>query len=348
MRRSRGAKGNVDGPGQGHRVIHEKASAQASALRSLAIRIVADGFFRGLSRAGRLHPDSRPAAHDIEVIRDVPYSPGADPSHRLDVYRPMRRAGPLPVVLYIHGGGFHLLSKETHWVMGLVFARAGYLVCNIEYRKPPRHPFPGALEDACDALCWLSRHVAEYGGDPARVVLAGESAGANLAASVAIATSYRRPEPYAGRVWDTGLVPRALALGCGLLQVSDPGRFARRRKLPWWVRGMIEDISAGYLAGAHESFELADPLCVLESGRQPERPLPPVFAFVGTRDPVLDDTRRLEKALGKLGVEHDVRYYPGELHAFHAFPVRRAARECWRAKLEFLARHVDANRVRFT
>jgi acetyl esterase len=123
--------------------------------------------------------------------------------------------------------------------------------------------------------------------------------------------------------------------------VSDPGRFARRRKLGFWLDGLIRDITAGYLARPPENRELADPLCVLERGEAPERPFPPTFAFVGTKDPVLDDTRRLAHALDVLGVPHDVRYYPGEYHAFHALLFRKTARDCWRAKLEFLKPHLS-------
>ena len=70
-----------------------------------------------------------------------------------------------------------------------------------------------------------------------------------------------------------------------------------------------------------------------------ERPLPPFFAPVGTRDPLLDDTRRLEKALGALGVPCEARYYPGGIHAFHAMVWDPAARRCWRDALAFLDRY---------
>jgi acetyl esterase len=88
--------------------------------------------------------------------------------------------------------------------------------------------------------------------------------------------------------------------------------------------------------------ELADPLLILEQGRAPDRPLPAFFAFAGTRDPVLDDTRRVEGALSALKVPHEVRFYPGELHAFHALMLRKAARDCWRDKLSFLERQLAA------
>lgn len=307
--------------------------------RQKLVLLGAKAFFHGLSSAGRLHPASRPEVHNVEVIRDVPYAATSDLKHRLDIYRPMGAKGPLPVVLYVHGGGFQLLSKETHWLMGLIFARAGYVVCNISYRLAPQHPFPAALEDTVSALEWITRHVHEYGGDVQRLVLAGESAGANLVCALSIATCFERPESYAQRAFRLQLVPKAVILGCGILQVSDPGRFERRRKLPGLVRQVLTDVSTGYLAGVQGASELADPLIILERD-QPVRPLPAYFAFVGTKDPVLDDTRRVANALERLRVPHEVRYYPGELHAFHALMMRRAARDCWRDKLAFLERQL--------
>lgn len=320
-----------------------------SSLRSVtkrsqhkALLFGAKAFFHGLSTAGRLHPASRPEVHNVEVIRDIPYAATSDIKHRLDIYRPVGAKGPLPVLLYVHGGGFQLLSKETHWLMGLVFARAGYVVCNISYRLAPQHPFPAALEDTVSAFEWITRHIHEYGGDIQRLVLAGESAGANLVCALSIATCFERPEAYAQRAFRLGVVPKAVVLGCGILQVSDPRRFERRRKLPGFIRQIISDVSTAYLAGVQGDSALADPLVILERA-QPVRPLPAFFAFVGTKDPVLDDTRRVAAALGRLRVPHEVRYYPGELHAFHALMMRKAARDCWRDKLAFLERHLDPN-----
>jgi len=63
-------------------------------------------------------------------------------------------------VFYIHGGAFHLASKDTHWIMGLVFARAGFLVVNINYRLAPKDR-SAAIEDACRAWRYLAAHAAE-------------------------------------------------------------------------------------------------------------------------------------------------------------------------------------------
>jgi acetyl esterase len=246
-------------------------------------------------------------------------------------------------VLYVHGGGFRILSKDTHWVMGLAFARRGYAVFNINYRLAPRHPYPAALQDACAALAWVQTHARDYGADPSNLVLAGESAGANLVTGLAIAACAPRPEPWARAVYDAGVVPRAVLAACGILQVSDPHRFSRRRRLPAWLMDRIHEVSDAYLPGGMRydagGTELADPLLVLEGAQEFTRALPPFFAFAGTADPLLDDTRRLGAALAKRGVPCELRYYPGELHAFHAFVWRRAAVRCWREMFAFLDQH---------
>jgi acetyl esterase len=129
---------------------------------------------------------------------------------------------------------------------------------------------------------------------------------------------------------------------CGILQVTDPARFARRKKLGRFLADRIDEVSEAYLFG-HEhatpdELELADPLRIVESGEKPVRPLPPFFAAVGTADPLLDDTRRLKSALDHIGVPCEVRFYPGEPHAFHALVFRKSARECWRETFLFLDR----------
>ncbi len=311
-------------------------------------RLLLDNFWLGLAHAGRLHPRARPERHGVEVLRDLRYAPGGR-EHLLDVYRPksLRGSEARPALLYLHGGGFRILSKDTHWVMGLAFARMGHVVFNASYRLAPAHPYPAALDDAAAALAWIVAHGAEHGADPRRLVLAGESAGANLALALTVAACYPREEPAARAVRALDVVPRAVLPICGVLQVSDLDRLARRRlaprrALPPWVRGHLATTESAYLgrvSAPDEAHGLADPLLVLEGGA-PERPLPPCFAAVGTCDPLLDDTRRLKAALDRLGVLCEVRYYPGELHAFHAFVWREAARRCWGEMRTFLETHV--------
>jgi acetyl esterase len=298
-------------------------------------------FFHGLSRAGRLHPHSDPRRHRVEVTRDVRYSDKGVAEHMLDVYKPTGRTGRLPIVFYVHGGAFRILSKDTHWLMGLAFARHGYLVVNISYRLAPKHPYPAAVEDTCLAWTWLLREAARLGGDLGRVAVAGESAGGNLVTALTLAACQRRDEPFARAVYDAGVVPRATMPFCALLEVSRPERFARR-PMPSWVHGMLRGTSKSYLHQAPEggARDLADPLVVFERGVPLDRPLPPFFAPVGTKDPLLDDTRRLEKALAARNVPCEARYYPGGIHAFHALVWQPRAKHCWRDALAFLDRHV--------
>jgi acetyl esterase len=316
-------------------------------IRRRAGSFLVDGFYGGLAGLFRHHPLAQPERYHVEVLRDVPYTASGEPEHLLDVYRPTDREGPRPVVLYIHGGGFRILSKDTHWVMGLAFARRGFTVFNINYHLAPAHRYPTAFEDAAAAYAWVARNAAAYGGDLGTFVLAGESAGANLVTALTVAACYRRDEPAARAVWDTGLHPRGLWAACGLLQVTDTHRFARRRPLSALVLDRLIEVETSYLgagaAGDDPRYDLCDPLRVLERGAPPERPLPACFASVGTADPVLDDTRRLKAAYDRLGADCEARYYPGEMHAFQALAFRKNARRCWRDTFAFFEQHLETD-----
>lgn len=318
-------------------VVHARRKAGA---------LVIDNLWRTLAAAGAVLPAARPSRHGVERIRNIAYLDSARDEHRLDVYRPRTLPADaptrgLPVVLYVHGGGFRVLSKESHWVMGLAFARAGYVVFNIGYRLAPEHPYPAALQDVAAAYQWVLDHAAAYGGDPSRVVLAGESAGANLVAATTIATVWRRDEPWARALFDRDAVPRACMPACGLLQVSDPQRFERTdRPASWFIMDRLHEVTdayIGHLVDEGDATALADPLCVLESGTAFDRTLPPFFAPVGTRDPVIHDHRRLAAALTRRNVPFAAPEYRGEPHAFHALVFRRNARRCWSDAFAFLS-----------
>lgn len=323
--------------------LHEqkrRLGAIVKRLRQRSNRLFTEGILRGVSGTARLFPLAQPARHKVELLRNIEYGREDGLSLRLDVYRPLERNQPLPIVLYMHGGAFSILSKDTHWMMALGFARHGYLVFNIDYRLAPEHPYPAAVSDACTALEWVSQHAESYGGDLSRVVFAGESAGGNLATALTVCCCYRRPEPFAQRAFETGIVPSAVIPACAPLQVTDPARLSRRRKLPFFAKDVLRGMRDSYLRNVRDAApsekDLADPLYVFERGARPARSLPPFFIPVGTKDPLLDDTRRLERALKAMGVPCQARYYPGEIHAFHALVWRRGAKRCWKDQLDFL------------
>jgi acetyl esterase len=314
-------------------------------FRRSAGALVVDGFFQGVSTFAGALPISQPHRHGLEVLRDIPYQQTGMREHLLDIYRLRERSGPLPVVFYVHGGGFRILSKDTHWLFGIAFSRRGYILVNINYRLSPQYPFPAAHEDAAAALEWTLAHIAEFGGDPTRIAFAGESAGANLATSLAIASCTPRPEPWARRIYDLGIVPRAVLPACGILQVSDTQRFGRKNRLPGLVLDRVVEVTECYLGGCQDlprsALEMADPLLILENPTTTwTRPLPPFFAPCGTFDPIVDDTRRLEVALQRMNVTCDARYYKHETHAFHAFYPMPNARRCWQDTFSFLREHM--------
>lgn len=284
----------------------------------------------------------------VEVRRGVAYTGSGLPAHTLDIFIPRPRPGQAqthgrrPAVLYLHGGAFVAFSKDTHWPIGMLLAAQGYLVFNVNYRLAPAHPFPAALEDVCAAFGWVVEHLADYGGDPARLALAGESAGANLATGLVVCACYKRPEPYARAVFDLGVRPTAVLPACGLLQVSNCERLLALDPCPGWVSGLVEMVRTYYpgRASAAESGELADPLVLLERNITPRRPLPPFFIPVGLSDPLLGDSQRLAAALARQGVPYTIRYYAGEQHAFHTMLWRHPARLCWREMYAFLRQHL--------
>lgn len=312
-------------------------------LRQRAGAVVVDNFFRGASRLGRRAGLARFDRHGVEVLRDLPYLKTGRLDHTLDVYRPIERSGPLPVVLYVHGGGFRILSKDTHWVFGLVFARRGFLVLNVNYRLAPTHPFPAALEDVSDAWRWAIENAALFGGDPERILVAGESAGANLVTSLTLASCFEHDAPFARAVHELGVVPRAVLAACGIFEVGNADRF-RALGHSFFTLDRIAEVGQAYRDPAccpDEWLPFCDPLVFLEGGPRPTRPLPPFFLPVGTWDPLLDDTRRMKRALDELGVEAQAPEYPRMPHAFHAFVISPTARRCWQDHFRFLEQVLD-------
>lgn len=121
---------------------------------------------------------------------DIEY--GELPRQALDIYRPRGWQSPRPVIVFFYGGRWQRGSKDTYKMLAYTLTEQGYVVVVPDYRLYPAVEFPGFVEDAALAVRWVQRNAARYGGDPARVVLMGHSAGAHIALLLTLDERYLR------------------------------------------------------------------------------------------------------------------------------------------------------------
>src|SRR5262245_57025403 len=145
---------------------------------ALEFREILDAF--ALAGNGTTLPDIGGSIDDLKLFSVG----GVDVT--ADIHRP-NGAGPFPVLVYLHGGGWILGTPKTHRRLGFRFAEAGYLVVNLGYRLAPESPFPAAFDDCVRAVRWVADNIHRYGGDPKRIAIGGDSAGGNLTAATAAA-----------------------------------------------------------------------------------------------------------------------------------------------------------------
>ncbi|MGI8907351.1 MAG: alpha/beta hydrolase fold domain-containing protein [Candidatus Sumerlaeaceae bacterium] len=120
-------------------------------------------------------------ASATEVLRDLVYRKASKQELRLDIFRPENTTAPCPVVLMIHSGGWIQGDKSSQEHFGLALADIGILAIGANYRLAPDFPYPKPVRDCQAALKWVRQHAQDYGGDPQRIGILGESAGAQLA-----------------------------------------------------------------------------------------------------------------------------------------------------------------------
>ena len=122
----------------------------------------------------------------VAKVQDSTF-PGPGGPVPIRIYTP-KGSGPMPVILYIHGGGWVIANLDTYDASPRTLANgANAIVVSTHYRQAPEHPFPAAHEDTLAAYKWVLANATKLGGDPKRVALVGESAGGNMAADIAIA-----------------------------------------------------------------------------------------------------------------------------------------------------------------
>jgi acetyl esterase/lipase len=145
------------------------------------------------------------------IVRDLPY--GADPRQKLDLYVPDVPPPKMPVILFFYGGSWESGTKDLYLALGQAFASKGIMVAVADYRLFPQIRYPAFVEDSARAFAYVHAHAAQYGGDPARLFLAGHSAGAYNAVMLAADTHYLR---------DAGA---DISQVCGVIGIAGPYNF---------------------------------------------------------------------------------------------------------------------------
>ncbi|PBD00369.1 catio diffusion facilitator CzcD-associated flavoprotein CzcO [Streptomyces sp. Ag82_O1-15] len=239
-----------------------------------------------------------PVPSDVGIT-DTQY-PTAGGERTVRLYRPPVE-GPLPVVVFFHGGGWVAGSLDLYDEPCASLARRlGALVVSPDYRLAPEHPFPAAIDDTMAALRWAAENIAGYGGDPERIAVGGESAGANLAAVAALRTR------------DEG-GPRLAAQ----VLVTPPTDFtADTESRKTFARGPIISTELG---GRMAAWYLGDPAHVTSSWAAPAHApdlsnLPPALVVTMEIDPLRDEGEDYARALTEAGVPTVCKRLDGLIH----------------------------------
>jgi acetyl esterase len=239
------------------------------------------------------------AGPEVARVSDVsiPRSGGEIPARR---YVPVDAAG---VILWIHGGGWVICDLDTHDAMCRLLANeSGCEVVAIDYRLAPEHPFPAALDDCWDALGW----VAEQAGERP-VIVAGDSAGGNLAAVCALRARDRGGPALALQVLVYPATSGDLTTDSCVKYGSGPDTFLTVADMQWFWAHYVGD-------AADDSGPEFRPLRA-----QDHSGLPPAIVVTAEYDPLRDDGFAYAEALRTAGVPVTHHHYDDVVHAFFAF-----------------------------
>ncbi|MGW1607235.1 alpha/beta hydrolase [Streptomyces eurythermus] len=253
-------------------------------------------------RRSMARPPARTPALASVTDRTIPGPAGAPPLP-VRIYRPYERAEPgppLPLVLFFHGGGFVLCGLDSHdGLCRLLAAGTGAVVVSVDYRLAPEHPAPAAVRDAHAAFRWAVRNAAFLGCDPARIAVAGDSSGGNLAASVCLTARDRGgPRPAAQLLVYPALDPRTDSES---MRAFGEGYFLTAAAMRWYWEQ--------YLGGTEPTAEVAPALAEDTGG------LPPALLVEAECDPLRDEGRAYAARLDRAEV-HCAR---GMFHGFIDF-----------------------------
>jgi acetyl esterase len=224
-------------------------------------------------------------------------------------------AGPHPLLVFLHGGGFVIGDLETHDATCRLLARhSGAHVLAIDYRLAPEHPFPAPVEDAVAAVRWALANAAALGADPERVAVGGDSAGGNLAAVSCLELAREDgPRPAAQLL----LYPTVEAgRQGGSLDDFAEGFFLTKAQMEWFAAQYVP-------AGTDPDDPRLSPLKAPDlSG------LPPALVLTAGFDPLRDEGEDYAHALRAAGVPVLLRRFPGLVHGFgNMTSVSRTSRE---------------------
>lgn len=244
----------------------------------------------------------KPATPDPAVAsmdRTIPGPAGALP---VRIYTPRGGAGRLPVVVYYHGGGWVIADRNVYDAGARAISKlANAIVVSVDYRQGPEHRFPAAHDDAIATYAWVVENAASIGGDPARVALAGESAGGGLAVATAIAARDRQmPAPSAV----IAVYPIAGT------DTTTPAYVENAQAKPL-SRAMMSWFFQNYLDGPQDRD---DPRLNLVAADL--RGLPPTTIINAQIDPLRSDGELLAERLRAAGVEVQQRTWNGVTHEF--------------------------------
>lgn len=219
------------------------------------------------------------------------------------VYWPADERPGLPVVVYLHGGGWVVGDLDTYdGTARLHAAGADAVVVSVDYRLAPEHPFPAAVDDAWAVTRWVGEHAGELGADAGRLAVAGDSAGGNLAAVMA----------QLARAGGPAIRHQLLWYPATMLDESLPS-FAENADAPILTTAAADEYSRLYAGDA----ALADPPDTLTPGRTADLGgLPPAYIAVAGHDPLRDEGVRYGERLAAAGVPVEVHEAATLIHGY--------------------------------